>query len=310
MEDCLLSLLKQKIIGSAMQIFAEKGYAATSIQDIANDCGIAKGSLYKFFASKEDLLVDVYRHLIQEMFEQAERLKADTALSPKARFVRETHHQFLFFSKFKSSIQDFYELPINEDGVFSKFIQQMRSQMLVYFGERLVDAYGPEIEQNKWDLVALYAGILKEYMIMTTFTNIAFDYERMSSFVVDRMDEMAAGIARSKPVPILEPAAMAKFVACGMEGSPIPAQEQWDEGLNRLLAAIQELQVSNARKSELHEAAALLREEAQGESPRGVLIRALIGLLQTQHELAGIVGQLEKLFESKRGKNNERRGGI
>ncbi|SFS55731.1 TetR/AcrR family transcriptional regulator [Paenibacillus sp. BC26] len=294
-----MSLLRDKIIGSAMRIFAQKGFAATSIQDIANDCGIAKGSLYKFFASKEDLLVEVYRHRIQLMFDQVDRIKADATLSPKARFVQETLNQFISFKEFKSSIKDFYELKINDTGVFATFVQQIRSQMFVYLEESLVHAYGPVIDKYKWDLIALYIGIIKEYMVMTELISSPFDYEQMAAFVVDRMDEMVAGLLQSKSAPILESSVMTQFVACGMKGTAVPAEEQLGEGLNRLLSTIQELQATNARKTELNDAAILLQEEADADKPRMVLVRALIGLLHSQHELTAILGQLEKLFELK-----------
>ncbi|SEN54763.1 TetR/AcrR family transcriptional regulator [Paenibacillus sp. OV219] len=297
-----MSLLKEKIIGSAMQIFSQKGYAATSIQDIANDCGIAKGSLYKFFASKEDLLVEVYRHRTQAMFEESNRIKSDPALSPRERFVLQTHRQFEFFLEFKYSIKDFYELPMNEDGVFSKFLKQMRSQMLINFAELMISVYGPEVEKNKWDLIALYSGILKEYMIMTTLISSPFNYDRMANFVVDRMDEMAAGIKKSIQEPILDADVMTQFVASGMRGCHVPAGEQLHATLSKLMATIQELQVTNARRAELHEAAHLLQEEAADERPRMVLVRALIGLLQSQHELVATASQLERLYESKRAK--------
>lgn len=286
-----------------MHIFSQKGYAATSIQDIANDCGIAKGSLYKIFASKEDLLVEVYRDRTRSMFEEAERIQSDLTLSPRERFVLQTHRQFVFFLEFKYSIKDFYELPMNEDGAFSKFLQQMRSQMFCSFAQMIVNVYGPEIEKNKWDLISLYAGILKEYMIMTTLITSPFDYDRMANFVVDRMDEMAAGILKKKPEPILDEEIMAQFVASGIRGCHVPADEQLHISLGKLMSTIQELQVTNARRAELHEATHLLQEEAADERPRMVLVRALINLLQTQHELVSIASQLERLYESKRAKN-------
>ncbi|REE91302.1 TetR family transcriptional regulator [Paenibacillus taihuensis] len=285
-----------------MQIFSQKGYAATSIQDIANDCGIAKGSLYKIFASKEDLLVEVYRNRAQAMFDEADRIKSDLSLSPRERFIRQSHRQFEFFLEFKYSIKDFYELPMNEDGAFSKFLKQMRSQMLCSFAEMIVNVYGPEVEKNKWDLISLYAGILKEYMIMTTLITSPFDYNRMANFVVDRMDEMAAGILKSKPEPILNAETMSQFIESGLHGCHVPADEQLHMTLGKLMSTIQELQVTNARRAELHEAAHLLKEETADERPRMVLVRALIGLLQTQHELVVIATQLERLCETKRAK--------
>jgi AcrR family transcriptional regulator len=48
-----------EIIDAAAKLFRDKGYADTSIQDIADSVGILKGSLYYYIESKEDLLFRV-----------------------------------------------------------------------------------------------------------------------------------------------------------------------------------------------------------------------------------------------------------
>jgi AcrR family transcriptional regulator len=47
-------------------VFHEKGYEATTIQDIADEVGILKGSLYYYIRSKEDLLYEVIRDIHEE----------------------------------------------------------------------------------------------------------------------------------------------------------------------------------------------------------------------------------------------------
>jgi AcrR family transcriptional regulator len=46
----------EDIVDAAAQLFSEQGYAATSIQDIADRVGLLKGSLYHYIRTKEDLL--------------------------------------------------------------------------------------------------------------------------------------------------------------------------------------------------------------------------------------------------------------
>lgn len=47
---------RQGIIDSALKLFGEKGYAATSVQEITEAAGVTKGAFYHHFESKEDLL--------------------------------------------------------------------------------------------------------------------------------------------------------------------------------------------------------------------------------------------------------------
>ena len=52
----------QHILEAAMDLFSERGFETTSVQDIAQTAGIAKGTVYLYFKSKEDLVQQVYRY--------------------------------------------------------------------------------------------------------------------------------------------------------------------------------------------------------------------------------------------------------
>jgi AcrR family transcriptional regulator len=54
-EDDALSERMQSILDTGTNLFAEKGYDATSMRDIANAAGVSKALLYHHFASKEDI---------------------------------------------------------------------------------------------------------------------------------------------------------------------------------------------------------------------------------------------------------------
>ena len=46
---------KENILQNALLVFAEKGYAASSVSDIAQTLGIGKSALYKHYKSKRDI---------------------------------------------------------------------------------------------------------------------------------------------------------------------------------------------------------------------------------------------------------------
>lgn len=48
-----------ELIAAAITVFYEKGYAAASLQDVAEIVGVLKGSLYHYISSKEDLLARI-----------------------------------------------------------------------------------------------------------------------------------------------------------------------------------------------------------------------------------------------------------
>ncbi len=53
---------KRKIFETSMKLFAEKGYDATSIEEITANVGVAKGTLYYHFTSKEE----IFNFLVEE----------------------------------------------------------------------------------------------------------------------------------------------------------------------------------------------------------------------------------------------------
>ena len=53
---------KRKIFETSMKLFAEKGYDATSIEEITATVGVAKGTLYYHFSSKEE----IFQFLVEE----------------------------------------------------------------------------------------------------------------------------------------------------------------------------------------------------------------------------------------------------
>ncbi|MDR1780996.1 MAG: TetR/AcrR family transcriptional regulator [Tannerella sp.] len=58
---------RELIRETALKLFATKGYAATSINEIAQSAGISKGLMYNYFASKEDVMQTIWDDL-SEMF--------------------------------------------------------------------------------------------------------------------------------------------------------------------------------------------------------------------------------------------------
>lgn len=53
---------KRKIFETSMKLFAEKGYDATSVEDITAAVGVAKGTLYYHFSSKQE----IFNFLVEE----------------------------------------------------------------------------------------------------------------------------------------------------------------------------------------------------------------------------------------------------
>jgi len=52
------AMTRERLLGEARRLFRERGYAATSLEQIAEATGVTKGAIYGHFSSKEDLLIN------------------------------------------------------------------------------------------------------------------------------------------------------------------------------------------------------------------------------------------------------------
>ena len=75
----------EEVYAAALKLFREKGYHATSMQDIAAAVGLYKGSLYHYIDGKEDLLARVFERAMGALLADVERIAADTTARPSAQ---------------------------------------------------------------------------------------------------------------------------------------------------------------------------------------------------------------------------------
>jgi AcrR family transcriptional regulator len=75
------------VLGAA-RVFAERGYDQTSVPELAEALGLAAGSLYHYFPSKEHLLRAICDQLMDPLLEQAEALPAEQPAEHLRALVR------------------------------------------------------------------------------------------------------------------------------------------------------------------------------------------------------------------------------
>jgi AcrR family transcriptional regulator len=71
-------LVEAQIMEEATRLFADKGFAGTSLQDIADATGLTRPALYHYFGSKEDLLFRLVSELAEGPAEQLEEIRSRT----------------------------------------------------------------------------------------------------------------------------------------------------------------------------------------------------------------------------------------
>ena len=70
---------RERVVEVAARVFAERGYHATTVQDLTDGTGLTAGGLYHYIGSKEQLLLAVCDALMEPLLARAHAVLADTA---------------------------------------------------------------------------------------------------------------------------------------------------------------------------------------------------------------------------------------
>ncbi|MBA8927076.1 AcrR family transcriptional regulator [Kutzneria viridogrisea] len=71
-----LTPMESRILRAAVRLFAEKGFDATTVQEIVDAAEVTKGALYHYFDAKDDLLFEIYHSLISSQMADLDRIIA------------------------------------------------------------------------------------------------------------------------------------------------------------------------------------------------------------------------------------------
>jgi AcrR family transcriptional regulator len=68
--------IPERLLEVAVELFAEKGFERTSVQDLVSGAGVTKGAMYHYFSSKDDLLHEIYARVLRMQTERLEEVVA------------------------------------------------------------------------------------------------------------------------------------------------------------------------------------------------------------------------------------------
>jgi AcrR family transcriptional regulator len=85
-QEVVSEFRRNEILDAARKIFAKKGFADATMDEIAAACGLAKGTLYLYFKSKRDVYLKTLQHGITELLERVtENMHGVTGVRAKLR---------------------------------------------------------------------------------------------------------------------------------------------------------------------------------------------------------------------------------
>jgi len=93
--------MKERILETSLELFAQRGYEGVSVSDIAGALGLTKGALYRHFASKRAIFDSILLRMARQDGDQARRhdLPQEAFEADEAAYAAATGAHILAFSK-------------------------------------------------------------------------------------------------------------------------------------------------------------------------------------------------------------------
>ncbi len=150
---------KKHVIKMAHQLFIEKGFQATSIQDILTYSGISKGTFYNYFSSKSELLIALFRTIYKQLEKERNDLLIGQDPSNIEIFIKQLELQ-LETNRANKLISLFEEVIFSNDEELKQYIKRGQLRILQWKYHRFIEIFGEDKEPYLLDCAVMFMGIL------------------------------------------------------------------------------------------------------------------------------------------------------
>ena len=149
---------KEKLINSAIQIFSQKGFYNTKISDIVQNAGLAQGTFYLYFKSKEDIFMHIVLMIVDQINQTIEKYsshndKPEKVMKLFAREIFTLLYQYkqiayIFFFQIICVNEEFQKIYFDTSRKIFEFYKknlqefpdnEIRAEMLIGYGKRLTE---------------------------------------------------------------------------------------------------------------------------------------------------------------------------
>ncbi|MCR8645684.1 TetR/AcrR family transcriptional regulator [Paenibacillus sp. N1-5-1-14] len=115
--------IHEKLLVKGKDLFTQYGFFKTSIDDIIQACGIAKGTFYSYYSSKEELFYSVLRKEEEVKNLVISRIMCES-LPPKELLIR------FFETSFKTIEENPFLLSLYQRGEYERIVQRLPKELL------------------------------------------------------------------------------------------------------------------------------------------------------------------------------------
>ncbi|MDQ0230335.1 TetR/AcrR family transcriptional regulator [Metabacillus malikii] len=248
-------LKKQLIMEKALELFAEQGFEATSVQQITEHCGISKGAFYLSFKSKDELIFALIDHFVTEITTTIDyTVKNGEYSNLLYDFFYSSFHLIDKHSNFAKIFIIEQTHTMNKE-IISKlhYYNELHERIILLLVEK---RFGDAVKQSKYDLVYCIKGFIQTYSGLLIFSKVPLDLDALTRSLVEKTEILAKHMS----LPFIT----SEFSMIGKDISK-----------NELISVIEQ-SIDEIEDSIGKESLALLKEEIISPSLKPAIIHGLI----------------------------------
>ena len=195
---------RQDLIKAALSVFSQKGYAATTLEDVAKETGVTRGAIYWHFGSKAELysaLLEEYSARGSEIAQTAVaeggsmvdilrrifiRLLTAVESDPALRAVMEIN---LFKTEYSPELSDTLSMQVENGRILLAGIAQAMEQGITA-GELRSDMQAEDLARA---FIAFQNGVLHLWLIDPTAFDLGERAPKMAEILIQGLSQKVAG---------------------------------------------------------------------------------------------------------------------
>ncbi|MER2114684.1 MAG: TetR/AcrR family transcriptional regulator [Solibacillus isronensis] len=146
---------KRQVLDSALQLFIEKGFHETSIQDILDKALISKGTFYNYFSSK----VECFKSIMEQTRYEASLLRHEMLLNQDITDENLLLEQILVLmqiNKKQNLVSLFENIFQSNDKELRQLLERYRLLEIEWVSNRFIDIFGEEVRPYSLEIAILY----------------------------------------------------------------------------------------------------------------------------------------------------------
>lgn len=183
---------KQQILNAAYELFINKGYNSSSIQDILDEAKVSKGTFYNYFSSKSECLMAIMESIGSEIRQR--RMAAAVGKSANDPEVLAEQLYIRIKLNLEKNLFALYEsIFYSQDPELKSFSVKQYSLEMEWISSRIIDVFGKEAAPYALENAAFVHGYVQQLIhLWRLLSTEKVPADKLSSFVIRRLQATIA----------------------------------------------------------------------------------------------------------------------